>query len=331
MLQPSDFPTLQMGRLRLVLGGLKSFLPLPERAYTGTGGTDEARYCYTVWLRHLSSLQRVGVTLPFDRVVELGPGDSIGVGLAALLTGADHYVGLDALPHANVSRSLEILEGLISLFNRRSRLPGDDVFPGVYPKLDSYEYPAVLLSDSTMRSGSSTERLTAIREAVATMNTTTDQDAIVRYSGSWHSSSVVASGSADLVVGQGVLQDMDDQHADDLLSRGFATMRDWLRPGGTMTHQIELACPGMEHWNGHWAMSPLEWRLVRGRRPYFKNGAPMSRYLKLAADAGFEVLMVQPVRDDSGLQRNGVATRYKRLPDEDYRTRAMYMIAKRPL
>ena len=316
--------------MRLLLGGLKSYLPLPARAFTGTGGTDAAGYCYSVWLRHLRLLHQAGITAPFNRVVELGPGDSIGVGLAALLTGTNHYVGLDALPHADVSRSLEMLDGLISLFEQRAHLPGDDVLPGVYPKLDTYDYPADLLPEATMIGGLRVERLIAIREAVERMNTMTDQNAMVRYSGSWRTSSVVASGSADLVVGQGVLQDMDDRHADDLLTRGFAIMRDWLRPGGTMTHQIELACPGFNHWNGLWAMSPLERRIIRGRRPYYKNGAPMSRYLQLAADAGFEVLMVQPVRDDSGLQRSQVATRYKTLPEEDYRTRAMYMIARRP-
>lgn len=46
-----------------------------------------ARYCYSVWLRHLEKLFEAGAT-DIPRVVgELGPGRSIGVGIAALLGG----------------------------------------------------------------------------------------------------------------------------------------------------------------------------------------------------------------------------------------------------
>ena len=62
----------------------------------GTGGTNHARYCYAVWLRHLVALAEVGLPTDPDVVVELGPGDTVGVGIMALLSGAREYVALDS-------------------------------------------------------------------------------------------------------------------------------------------------------------------------------------------------------------------------------------------
>ncbi len=63
-----------------------------------TGGSDSARYCYSVWLRHLALLVQHGFTVKGAQIGELGPGDSIGIGLAALISGGARYVGLDIVP-----------------------------------------------------------------------------------------------------------------------------------------------------------------------------------------------------------------------------------------
>src|SRR5688500_12129197 len=84
-----------------MLKGALTWLPLLNtwrlrRAITG--GSGAPRYCYAVWLRHLVMLNRHGFVIKGASVGELGPGDSIGTGLAALLSGADRYVGLDVVP-----------------------------------------------------------------------------------------------------------------------------------------------------------------------------------------------------------------------------------------
>ena len=68
--------------------GMATYIP-GLRILTGrrTGGTVSARYCYSVWLRHLSMLYQSALPTTFKTTAELGPGDSLGIGLAALLSG----------------------------------------------------------------------------------------------------------------------------------------------------------------------------------------------------------------------------------------------------
>ncbi len=50
-------------KLRHVIKGTATWMPFVSavrRRYGSTGGTDSARYCYAVWLRHLVTLSRHG-------------------------------------------------------------------------------------------------------------------------------------------------------------------------------------------------------------------------------------------------------------------------------
>src|SRR3954470_22636372 len=95
--------------------GLASFVPGVRRFMVrGTGGTCSARYCYTVWMRHLIKADAASIPTVNSCVAELGPGDSLGSGFAALLSGADRYVALDAKSHANPEQNLAIFEELVS-------------------------------------------------------------------------------------------------------------------------------------------------------------------------------------------------------------------------
>jgi hypothetical protein len=84
-------------RLTPVIKGAATYIPGLDKVASkwrkrGTGGTDTAAYCYEVWLKHLTLLWANGMRTIPDTVAELGPGDSLGTGLAALLSGANHYL-----------------------------------------------------------------------------------------------------------------------------------------------------------------------------------------------------------------------------------------------
>jgi hypothetical protein len=309
--------------LRLVMGGLKSYLPLPSANYTGTGGTSTGAYCYTVWLRHLILTTRHlgGVAPPISTVVELGPGDSIGLGLAALLTGADRYIGLDVLAHASIETNLRVLDELVALFRQRAPLPDDVAFPRTYPRLASYAFPRGLIDESVLADRLSDENVNRLKEAVRNADA---GNGTVQYRWPWSAASV-APASVDLIISQGALQDMDHAPGKDDLANNIAAMATWLKPSGVMSHHIELSCPGGEKWNHHWAYGDLTWSLIRGKRPYYKNRVSLSQYVTLIEATGCRAVGVEPVIRN-GLRRDETAQRFRRLSDEDFCTAAALLV-----
>lgn len=107
-----------MKKLRAILGGVRSYTPF-LCSFTGTERKHSARYCYSVWLRHLAVVFKNGFTSYPRTIAELGPGSSIGVGLAGLVGGAEQYYSLDVVEHATNERNREVFLELVTLFKNR--------------------------------------------------------------------------------------------------------------------------------------------------------------------------------------------------------------------
>jgi SAM-dependent methyltransferase len=297
--------------------GLATFVPgiaTLHRHVTHTGGTDSARYCYSVWLRHLVMSFRNGqCTQPPSRVAELGPGDSIGIGLAALLCGADCYYGLDALPLANLRRNLGIFDELVELFYARAAIPGDDEYPGVKPKLPSYDFPDGLLASPDE------QRIARIRRSI---ENPVNPDSMIRYVAPWWSPEVIERGVVDMIFSQAVLEHVDD------LKSAYSAMRAWLAPGGWLSHQIDFRCHGTaQEWNGHWTYGDRTWRLLRGRRTFLINREPHSTHLRLLREAGFAVVCDE-VAYGPAVDRRKLAPRFASMSDADLTTCGAFIQAQ---
>ena len=306
-------------RPRALAAGLASFLPvLRDMTNRGSGGTGSARYCYSVWMRHLSRAHDAG--LPHDPacVAELGPGDSLGTGLAAVLCGADRYLALDYKAHAAVTTNLRVFDEMLALFAGREPIPDDAEFPAVQPKLQDYRFPAHILSAERLARTLAADRIGQIRAAISGEPSALE----IAYMAPWNDAAVIRSGVVDFLLSQAVLEHIDD------LDTTYRAMRDWMRPGATMSHSIDFSCHNLtREWNGHWMLGDAAWRIVRGTRGYLINREPLSTHLALLAKYRFE-----PVRVDS--RRAPVsdafrpAKRFQSMSDEDRFTRGVFLQAK---
>lgn len=301
-------------RPRSLLIGAATYIP-GLRNLTGrkTGGTVSARYCYTVWLRHLCMLHQHALPTTLETVVELGPGDSLGAGLAALLCGAERYVALDTVRYADRARNLQILEELIALFRNRTPIPDHLEFPLVQPPLPSYAFPDFLTS-AHLEAALAPARLDRIRAAVADPGISLSDERLVCYHAPW-TVEVVGNAAVDLVFSQGVLQFVRD------LSGTYRGMAGWLKPGGIMSHEIAFQSIGIAtEWNGHWACSDALWTLAAGRRRHASNREPHSTHIALLQKAGCQVVTDERIVRRSGISRAQLAPRFRHLTDEDLMT-----------
>ena len=314
--------------LRLVLGGLKSYFPALHAGYRGAVGHNTGAYCYSVWMRHLSIITRAVPSFRPRMVVELGPGDSLGLGCAALLSGADQYIGLDVVAHARPENDVQVLDELVPLFEHRSPIPDERSFPNLLPALQSYKFPSRLFTDDGPRQiRVDHERVDSIRAALLDRQDVLYDNVPVGYVAPWGPRTIDRQ-SVDLVISQAALQDMAHDSNKSELAGAFAAMSRWVRKGGIISHQINFAFPQGAEWNCHWRYSDTAWRVVRGNRPYFENRVPLSMYFKLCDDYDFQVVSVKRVEQE-GLPREKVAPRFRDLPEEDFATSSAHIVAVR--
>ena len=311
-----------------MLGGLKSYFPVLHAGYKGAVGHTTGAYCYSVWMRHLSIISKAVPSFAPRVVVELGPGDSLGLGCAALLSGAEQYIALDVVAHADPEHDLKVLEELVGLFEHHAPIPDGRVFPHLQPKLSSYRFPSRLFTDDgPRRIRLEPERLQAIRAALVERQDLLYDNLPIGYTAPWGPRTLDRQ-SADLVITQAVLQDMAHEPSKSELAGAFQAMSRWLRKGGVMSHQINFAFPGGAEWNHHWRYSDAAWRLVRGNRPFFENRVPLSGYLALCEQNDFEIVSVKRVEEE-GIARERAAPRFRDLPEQDFRTSSAHIVAVR--
>jgi len=304
--------------MQVVARGVATRVPFLSRCHRKRSwGGFAGSYYYSVWLRHLILACEAGLPTRYEAVAELGPGDTLGVGIAALLSGAESYYALDVLPFAADERNRDLLDELAGLFERRADVSGD-----FGPRVPSSDFPFHLLPDSQMERCLERSRIECIRRLLMDDSAGTDGAVSLRYFAPWRDPAVIREASVDLVLSQAVMEYFDD------LPGAYQSMYRWLRPGGFMSHMIDLRCHGTAStWNGHWLYSDFVWSLIRGRRPCFINRLPWSAHERAILEAGFQIVRIMRNREDSTFGP-------ERLPGhftaEDAVTRSVFVQALKP-
>jgi hypothetical protein len=296
----------------------------------GPGGTISARYCYSVWLRHLVMADTNGLPTQPEVVAELGPGGSLGIGLAALLSGTSKYYAFDITEYANRERNLQIFDDLVDLFRRREHIPDNQEFPEVKPDLNSYKFPVHILTEQRLNRALRDDRVQSIKDKIKHMGShagpVRDDDLQISYVVPWHDPNVINDNSVDMVFSQAVFEHVDD------LEHTYRVLYRWLKSGGCMVNQIDFRSHGTAMtWDGHWAYSDFAWKVIRGRSLYLLNREPHSTHIRLLKTKNFDVVCDIRFRDIPTLRREQLARRFRDVPEDDLATSGAFIQAvKKP-
>lgn len=310
-------------RLAPVARGLLTYLPalndlLPSKSI---GHTESPAYCYGVWMKHLTLLHAHGLREIPRTIAELGPGETLGVGICGLLSGANHYVGLDVVAYSNPEGNLRILEGLLPLFRDRAPNP-DKGWPNVNGWLDERQFPSHVLTPELLARTLAPERIATIRRAVSVPGL--HEPVTAEYRAPWSDPGVIRENSIDLVISHSTLEHVVD------LRGTYRALYQWLKPGGWMSHQIDFKSHGLtRRWNGFRACSEPVWKLALGRRPYMINREPGSVHLRLMQEAGFELVTHEKYFRKDGIRREELAPRWADISEEDLNCAGLYVMARK--
>ena len=315
--------------LKMLAGGLISYLP--NQQMFGLRGTVlygirlPASYYYSIWLRHLvKTHESRGPTTP-DVVAEIGPGDALGIGIAALLPGARRYIALDIVPCASNSENLQVFDEMVAFFRARAPIPDHTVYPEAEPALESYAFPGHILGATRLSQSLAPDRLELVRRAVASAGSpdvAAGESISISYVVPWSDARALRPSSVDLILSQAVLEHVDD------LEGVYRAMAAWLRPGGWISHAIDFRSHGVSPYgNGHWAYPSVLWKVCRGRRPFLLNRQPHSSHLKLIGQSGFRMVRDEPVFEEPPLARGSLARTFRQLSDSDLRTSRAFIQA----
>lgn len=310
-------------RFRSIIAGTLKRVPLMENVLPKkTGGSINARYCYSVWLRHLTYLAHFNGNKVPGNVAELGPGDSLGVGLAALLSGSERYFALDVVKYWQPERNIQMLNDLLILFNSRASIPENDEFPNIFPVLDDYSFPSKILTEEILKRSLEPSRIKKIGYELK--NTDDPSNTFINFKIPWCDKEVINERSLDLIFSQAVMGQVDE------LEDTYLSMNSWLIKSGFISHTIDFSSHGFtRRWNGHWTLSDFEWKIVRGGRVYAINRQPISTHKKLLRKNSFSVLYEMIRNADSRFKRADLAREFQNMTDDDLITSGVFFIAQK--
>ena len=303
---------------RLIAGGLRSLIAPPP---IGTGGTVSARYCYSVFMRHRVIAAQYGMTRTPKVVVELGPGDSLGIGLMAVLTGSEQYIAIDAVRHATSKTNLAVLDELVTLLMNRVPIPFDGECSAIRPELSNYDFPHSLFDEECLASALAPKRLNNIRQLFSS----SEAGEVIQYLAPFGEMNGIQPESIDWVFSQAVLE-----HVDTLGDTYYQCFR-CLKDGGMMTHQVDYRShETAPEWNGHWKYPQWLWSLMRGRRPWFVNRFPHSTHQKIQKETGFKVRAEILQEQMQGIKRAQLSNKFNFLSDQDMVTAGAMIVSMKP-
>lgn len=217
------------------------------------------------------------------RVAEIGPGDSLGTGMAALYSGAEQYTAMDILRHAGKEINRKVNDALLHMFLAREEIPHRS-FPDLSPALPGYNFPQSLLPACDEQYSETYQLISrALHDPL-------QADTAIRYRVPWMDTDNWVDGETDLIFSQAAMEHVAD------IDKAYRLMNRMLRRGGIISHQVDFRAHEMtDTWDGHFYIGQRTWQILEHGRKYPMNRLPFSAHLHVMQDAGFRVVAVEKV------------------------------------
>jgi SAM-dependent methyltransferase len=260
-------------------------LPKKVMKRPGSGGSFSSEYCYSVWLRHYKILEQNNLLYDFQKIAEIGPGDSLGVGIVGLLCGAKEYHALDVIEHANLERNIKVANEVAERLIKHTDIPNGESTKNTHPKLSDYSFPKSLnyLNEEIIN-----KRLEQVIKALKRE----PSELKITYRVPWYENQSNID-DIDFIFSQAVMEHVDD------IEGAYSSMYKYLKKGGIMSHQIDYKSHEMSNsWDGHWYISKPMWKFLLKGRKYSMNRLPHSAHIDALRKANFSIGFEIPVKKD---------------------------------
>jgi hypothetical protein len=310
-------------KIKIIMRGLIGYFPWLFRLLkrTGTGGTDSSSYCYSVWLRHLVLLNENGMETHPDSIAEIGPGDSIGIGLNALITGASKYYAFDIIHHADLEKNIAIFDELVLMYECHENIPHGKEYEKIKPKLSNYDFPSDLLTDKYLEKVLNKTRLNNIRKAIISG---VCADFEIKYVVVDANMINLNEGSLDLIYSQAVMEHVID------INDAYRFMGKYLKNAGFLSHEIDYSAHETHDlWYGHWTFPRWLWKIILNGRQYAINRYPNSYHINVLRKNGFHIQYEKPFWNKPAEGVNKKLIEDLRFSDRDLKISSCYLIASR--
>lgn len=307
--------------LKNILGGSVTLLPygselasfgkkLLGHSTVNEWGASSAQYCYEVWLKHIIFLHESGMDQLPKSMAEIGPGKSLGVGLAAILSGVDEYYAFDVVKYSDPELNISILDELVELFHERKERPSKG-WPDYDKYLNDSLFPHHILTDDVLNKTLAPERIAELKDVIRNQN----QNSRLKfeYVVPWScAENTQQAESLDLILSHAVLEHILE------LKSAYKEFHNWLKPGGWMSHQLHFdSHEQSEKWNGHWGCKEFFWSLAVGKRPWTINRQPLSVHMQLLIENKFIIKCELEKHRYDGIAREDLAQTWEFLSNND--------------
>lgn len=100
-----------------------SYMPIFKHVLKKTGTSPvQGVYYSDIYSSHKKKLSEYGFVFPSKIIAEIGPGDSFGVGMCAILDGFEKYYALDVISHTNISKNLKVLDDIKANYTNKEEI-----------------------------------------------------------------------------------------------------------------------------------------------------------------------------------------------------------------